>query len=69
MYTRVKEQGSSHITVQSWAFVVANTNEGHLPWFAPVGMHYCKVSSRALGASAFIDESANTWLQRPSFCF
>lgn len=49
VFTRVNGTGGmkSHITVQSWAFVVANTNEGHLPWIAPVGMHYCKLLSPA----------------------
>lgn len=51
VYTRVPDAArngnGSHITIQSWSFVVANTNEGHLPWYAPVGMHYCKFLSPA----------------------
>jgi len=49
-YTREANSTSptgTHVTVQSWTFVVANTNEGHVPWFFPVGMHYCKLLSPA----------------------
>ena len=28
-------------------FVVGNTNHGNVPWFIPVGMHYCKLLSPA----------------------
>lgn len=37
----------SHIEIQSWQFVVGNTNNGKLPWLFPVGMHYCKFLSPA----------------------
>lgn len=53
VYTRVKgnsaggSAAASRIEVQSWQFVVGNTNQGHLPWFFPVGMHYCKFMSPA----------------------
>jgi len=48
VYTRVTyADGSSHITVQSWYFPVSNTGGGSLPWFFPVGMHYCKLLSPA----------------------
>lgn len=48
-YTRVKDssKAGSHISVQSWTFVVSNTANGNLPWFFPVGMHYCKLLSPA----------------------
>jgi len=36
-----------HLSVQSWTFVVGNTNHGSVPWFFPVGMHYCKLLSPA----------------------
>jgi len=38
---------SAGIEIQSWNFVVGNTNGGHVPWFYPVGMHYCKLLSPA----------------------
>jgi len=50
VYKRVKDSGSptgTRIEVQSWKFVVGNTLNGSLPWFAPVGMHYCKLLSPA----------------------
>lgn len=48
LYTRVRDaSGKSHIEVQSWSFVVGNTNDGNLPWLFPVGMHYCKLLSPA----------------------
>jgi len=37
----------SAVTVQSWQFVVANTNGGNVPWIVPAGMHYCKLLSPA----------------------
>ena len=39
--------GRSAVTVQSWQFVVANTNGGNVPWIIPAGMHYCKLLSPA----------------------
>merc|ERR1712094_154274 len=47
VYTRVQSGSSSHIEVQSWMFPVSNTAGGDLPWFFPVGMHYCKLLSPA----------------------
>merc|ERR1719366_24168 len=52
VYTRKNSDSSksaakSHIEIQSWQFVVGNTNNGKLPWFFPVGMHYCKFLSPA----------------------
>jgi len=47
VFERVKTETGSHIEVQSWQFVVGNTNGGHVPWFYPVGMHYCKLLSPA----------------------
>lgn len=38
---------SGQIEVQSWQFVVPNTNQGSVPWYLPVGMHYCKLLSPA----------------------
>jgi hypothetical protein len=38
---------TTHIEIQSWQFVVPNTNDGHVPWVLPVGMHYCKLLSPA----------------------
>lgn len=49
-FTRVNDAKSptgSHVEVQSWMFVVGNTNQGKVPWFFPVGMHYCKLLSPA----------------------
>jgi hypothetical protein len=43
VYTR----SSGTVEVQSWQFVVGNTNQGDVPWFFPVGMHYCKLLSPA----------------------
>lgn len=48
VYSRAKRpDGKSEIQIQSWQFSVGNTNQGHLPWFVPVGMHYCKLLSPA----------------------
>lgn len=47
VYKRVKTATGSRIEIQSWKFVVSNTNEGHVPWFLPAGMHYCKLLSPA----------------------
>jgi hypothetical protein len=50
VYKRVKDSTSptgTRIEVQSWKFVVGNTASGNLPWFFPVGMHYCKLLSPA----------------------
>ena len=47
VYKRVKTATGSQIEIQSWKFVVGNTNEGHVPWFLPAGMHYCKLLSPA----------------------
>lgn len=49
VYTRVVDEttGKSRIEIQSWSFVVKNTKNGDLPWFFPVGMHYCKLLSPA----------------------
>lgn len=48
VYTRVSTaDGASHIEIQSWYFPVSNTNGGSVPWFFPVGMHYCKLLSPA----------------------
>jgi hypothetical protein len=50
VYKRVKSGESptgTHIEVQSWKFIVGNTNGGSVPWFFPVGMHYCKLLSPA----------------------
>eukprot|EP00656_Telonema_subtile_P021149 TRINITY_DN2218_c0_g1_i1.p1 TRINITY_DN2218_c0_g1~~TRINITY_DN2218_c0_g1_i1.p1 ORF type:complete len:497 (-),score=100.11 TRINITY_DN2218_c0_g1_i1:145-1635(-) len=43
VYTRT----GGTVQVQSWQFVVKNTNQGSVPWFFPVGMHYCKLLSPA----------------------
>jgi len=43
VYTRV----NGTIQIQSWQFVVDNVNSGKVPWFFPVGMHYCKLLSPA----------------------
>merc|ERR1711865_1163090 len=51
VYTRESSaNGDSHIEVQSWYFPVANTGGGAVPWFFPVGMHYCKLLSPARAA-------------------
>merc|ERR1711865_1021721 len=51
VYTGVSSaNGDSHIEVQSWYFPVANTGGGAVPWFFPVGMHYCKLLSPARAA-------------------
>lgn len=50
VYKRVSDSNSptgTRIEVQSWKFVVGNTNGGSVPWFFPVGMHYCKLLSPA----------------------
>jgi len=48
VYARTKAaDGSSQIEIQSWTFEVGNTNGGDVPWFYPVGMHYCKLLSPA----------------------
>jgi hypothetical protein len=50
VYKRVSDSASptgTHIEIQSWKFVVGNTNGGSVPWFFPVGMHYCKLLSPA----------------------
>jgi len=50
VFKRVSDSKSptgTRIEVQSWKFVVSNTNGGKLPWFFPVGMHYCKLLSPA----------------------
>jgi len=49
VYKRVQggANGGARIEIQSWKFVVGNTNEGHVPWFIPAGMHYCKLLSPA----------------------
>ena len=48
VYTRKGNDTQTYIEVQSWSFVVANTNSGnYVPWFVPVGMHYCKLLSPA----------------------
>lgn len=50
VFTRVtdaKSPSGSHVEVQSWMFVVGNTNQGKVPWFFPAGMHYCKLLSPA----------------------
>lgn len=49
IYTRKKDTktGKSRIEIQSWSFVVANTKQGDVPWYFPVGMHYCKLLSPA----------------------
>jgi len=41
------DRNGTVVTVQSWQFVVPNTNTGKVPWFFPVGMHYCKLLSPA----------------------
>lgn len=46
-YTLVKDTSFPRVEIQSWQFVVANTNQGNEPWFLPVGMHYCKLLSPA----------------------
>jgi len=45
VYTRVGAQGSSHIEVQSWAFVVGTSPVKSK--YIPSGMHYCKFLSPA----------------------
>merc|ERR1711871_1092654 len=35
------------VSVDSWAFVVDNLNSGDLPYWIPVGYHYCKILSPA----------------------
>jgi len=47
VYTRAKTASGSQVEIQSWQFVVGNTNGGSVPWFFPVGMHYCKLLSPA----------------------
>merc|ERR1712048_282227 len=50
VYKRVSDPKSptkTRIEVQSWKFVVGNTNKGNVPWYLPVGMHYCKLLSPA----------------------
>jgi len=50
VYKRVTDKTSptgTHVEIQSWKFVVGNTNGGSVPWFLPVGMHYCKLLSPA----------------------
>eukprot|EP00933_Yihiella_yeosuensis_P057077 TRINITY_DN5661_c2_g1_i1.p1 TRINITY_DN5661_c2_g1~~TRINITY_DN5661_c2_g1_i1.p1 ORF type:complete len:502 (-),score=116.25 TRINITY_DN5661_c2_g1_i1:221-1726(-) len=42
-----KSPTGSRVEVQSWMFVVGNANNGKVPWFVPVGMHYCKLLSPA----------------------
>ena len=46
-YTPITVNGKTEVQVQSWQFVVPNTNHGSVPWFLPVGMHYCKLLSPA----------------------
>eukprot|EP00326_Haptolina_ericina_P037649 CAMPEP_0181249428 /NCGR_PEP_ID=MMETSP1096-20121128/45754_1 /TAXON_ID=156174 ORGANISM="Chrysochromulina ericina, Strain CCMP281" /NCGR_SAMPLE_ID=MMETSP1096 /ASSEMBLY_ACC=CAM_ASM_000453 /LENGTH=165 /DNA_ID=CAMNT_0023346775 /DNA_START=279 /DNA_END=776 /DNA_ORIENTATION=+ len=45
LYTRVGSAGASHIEVQSWAFVVAESPVKSK--IIPDGMHYCKLLSPA----------------------
>lgn len=50
VFKRVQNASSptgTNVEVQSWKFVVGNTNGGDVPWFLPVGMHYCKLLSPA----------------------
>lgn len=50
VFKRVPDSTSptkTRVEVQSWKFVVGNTNKGDVPWFLPVGMHYCKLLSPA----------------------
>lgn len=47
VYTKIGDGPAGRIEVQSWQFVVPNTNQGNDPWFFPVGMHYCKLFSPA----------------------
>jgi hypothetical protein len=50
VYRRVDDGSSptgSRVEVQSWKFVVSNLFNGSLPWWSPVGMHYCKLLSPA----------------------
>eukprot|EP00927_Polykrikos_kofoidii_P022292 TRINITY_DN20844_c0_g1_i3.p1 TRINITY_DN20844_c0_g1~~TRINITY_DN20844_c0_g1_i3.p1 ORF type:complete len:483 (-),score=77.06 TRINITY_DN20844_c0_g1_i3:89-1537(-) len=49
-FRRVSEKTSptgTRVEVMSWKFVVGNVNKGNVPWFFPVGMHYCKFLSPA----------------------
>jgi hypothetical protein len=49
-FSRVSDKTSptgTRLEVQSWKFVVGNFNSGDVPWFFPVGMHYCKLLSPA----------------------
>ena len=39
VYTKIGDGPTGRIEVQSWQFVVPNTNQGNDPWFFPVGMH------------------------------
>ena len=43
----VYDDKNATLEVQSWSFVVGNTNHGHVPWIIPAGMHYCKLLSPA----------------------
>merc|ERR1712185_105057 len=43
VFTRTDDE----VQIQSWMFVVGNTNHGNVPWWYPVGMHYCKLLSPA----------------------
>ena len=61
-YTRISNDTSSYITVQSWSFVVANTNQGNMPWYTPVGMHYCKLLSPARAMEWIYTEGLRTRL-------
>jgi len=65
IYKRVKDAktGKSRIEIQSWSFCVANTKDGDLPWYFPVGMHYCKLLSPARAMEWIYTEGVRLQLQ------